>query len=33
MIELYFAIRTVALIVALVIVAAYVGYELWKWFH
>ena len=33
MVELYFTIRTAVLIVSIVIMAAYVAYELWRWFH
>ena len=33
MVELYFTIRTAVLIVSMVIMVAYVAYELWRWFH
>ena len=33
MIEQYFTLRIIVVIVVLVIAAAYVGYELWRWFH
>lgn len=33
MVECYFTIRTAVLIVSIVIMAAYVAYELWRWFH
>lgn len=33
MIELYFSIRTVLLIVGLILMAVYIVYKLWKWLH
>lgn len=33
MVEIYFTIKTVLLVIALIFAIVYVAYELWRWFR